>query len=389
MSVPAFIDIAEADQTTELRQYLKSFGAEISEENSDGGLLNDLRQIIEACEVCLKEANNEAELESVLNSIMSLILLIPVDKSEGLVLALCEKLVKYPAGDKHAGARIRVLSNLFHGLGERSNYRYHVYTSMIKLATACDLLSAIPTDLDQIKEWVAQWDIPTQKVQNILRLLYEAFVAAKQSEQATKTMIELLGTYTKENASQARDDAQKCIVTCLADPGTYLLDHFLTLKPVKFLEGEPIHNLLTIFVSGKLSHYLDFYQKHKDFVNSLGLSHEENLLKMRILTFMQMAEGKKEIDLDTIQQEMQIGEEEVEPFIIDVVRTKAVRVKIDQIQRKVLISTTTHRTFGKQQWQQLREELEYWQSSISRVRNSLHSLSTLASQQAQQPSQQA
>lgn len=31
------------------------------------------------------------------------------------------------------------------------------------------------------------------------------------SEQATKVMIELLGTYTEDNASQARDDAQRSV----------------------------------------------------------------------------------------------------------------------------------------------------------------------------------
>lgn len=42
-------------QAAELRAYLKSKGAEISEENSEGGLHIDLAQIIEACDVCLKE----------------------------------------------------------------------------------------------------------------------------------------------------------------------------------------------------------------------------------------------------------------------------------------------------------------------------------------------
>lgn len=51
-------------------------------------------------------------------------------------------------------------------------------------------------------------------------------------------MLEMLATYTKENASQAREDAQRCIVASLADPNIYLLDHLLPLKPVKFLEGE-------------------------------------------------------------------------------------------------------------------------------------------------------
>ena len=51
-------------------------------------------------------------------------------------------------------------------------------------------------------------------------------------------MVMLLGTYTTENASQAREEAQRCIVASLADPQTFLLDHLLQLKPVKFLEGE-------------------------------------------------------------------------------------------------------------------------------------------------------
>ena len=38
---------------------------------------------------------------------------------------------------------------------------------------------------------------------------------------------------------------------------------------------------------------------------------------MRILTLMQMAETRSEIDFDTIQQEMRLGSDEVEPFIID------------------------------------------------------------------------
>lgn len=91
------------------------------------------------------------------------------------------------------------------------------------------------------------------------------------SELASKVMIELLGTYTDENASYAREDAIKCIVTALADPNTFLLDPLLSLKPVRFLEGELIYDLLTIFVSEKLSSYQTFYNNHKEFVHSQGI----------------------------------------------------------------------------------------------------------------------
>ena len=56
-------------QAAELRAYLKSKGAEISEENSEGGLHIDLAQIIEACDVCLKE--DDKVLEIVMNSTVS------------------------------------------------------------------------------------------------------------------------------------------------------------------------------------------------------------------------------------------------------------------------------------------------------------------------------
>lgn len=84
-------------------------------------------------------------------------------------------------------------------------------------------------------------------------------------------MIELLGTYTDENASHAREDAIKCIATALADPNTFLLDPLLSLKPVKFLEGELIHDLLNIFVSEKLDSYQVFYESHKEFIHSQGI----------------------------------------------------------------------------------------------------------------------
>lgn len=48
-----------------------------------------------------------------------------------------------------------------------------------------------------------------------------------------------------------------------------------------------------------------------------GLSHEQNLKKMRLLTFMQLAEGKKEVEFEQIQKEMELNEDDVEDFIIE------------------------------------------------------------------------
>ncbi|XP_009332851.1 PREDICTED: eukaryotic translation initiation factor 3 subunit M [Pygoscelis adeliae] len=356
----------------ELRAYLKSKGAEISEENAEGGLHVDLAQIIEVCDVCLKE--DDKDVESVMNSVVSLLLILEPDKQEALIESLCEKLVKFREGERPS-LRLQLLSNLFHGMDKNTPVRYTVYCSLLKVASSCGAIQYIPTELDQVRKWISDWNLGTEKKHTLLRLLYDVLVDCKKSDTAAKVMVELLGSYTEDNASQARVDAHRCIVRALKDPNTFLFDHLLALKPVKFLEGELIHDLLTIFVSAKLASYVKFYQNNKDFIDSLGLLHEHNMAKMRLLTFMGMAVENKEISFDTMQQELQIGADDVEAFVIDAVKTKMVYCKIDQTQRKVVVSHSTHRTFGKQQWQQLYDTLNTWKQNLNQVKNSLLSLS--------------
>jgi translation initiation factor 3 subunit M len=246
------------------------------------------------------------------------------------------------------------------------------------MAGQADLLHVVNPKLDDVKVWMVKWGVGVAKVQALLRLLHEAFLECKQSERATKVMLELLSTYTEETASEAHSDAQRCIVTCLSDPNTLLLDHLLSLKPVRFLEGKPIHNLLTIFVSGRLAQYLEFAKVNKDFINSIGLNHEQSVHKMRVLSFMSLAETSSEISFDTVQREMQLQPDEVESFIIDVVRTKSVQARIDQMSRRVIVSGSSHRTFNKQQWQLLRDQLESWQRSLGQI---LGNLQTITQQQ--------
>lgn len=120
--------------------------------------------------------------------------------------------------------------------------------------------------------------------------LFDIYDLVFYSEAAAKVMVELLGSYTEDNASQARVDAHRyefvslfltlswsqfhshclccltnacvsvpaflrCIVRALKDPNTYLFDHLLALKPVRFLEGELIHDVSKYFL---FMHHLFF-----------------------------------------------------------------------------------------------------------------------------------
>lgn len=57
-----------------------------------------------------------------------------------------------------------------------------------------------------------------------------------------------------------------------------------------------------------------------------GLNHAQNQKKMRLLTFMQLAENSSEIAFETIQKELNIGENDVEAFIIEGEKGLSIRI---------------------------------------------------------------
>ena len=82
---------------------------------------------------------------------------------------------------------------------------------------------------------------------------------------------------------------------------------------------------------------------------------------------------RSEITFEEIQSSIQIGEEEVEEFLMDVIMTKLVRAKLAQDSGVVYVSSTMHRTFGPGEWQQLHQLLSSV-TCMSRHRYNLNNL---------------
>lgn len=368
MHVPTFIVLSPVEQCEQLENYLKELDPSLSFTAVDRLLFaSNLKEVVSALGI-VQTLTKEADVESVLNSVVTLLFELPLNQEENktLITTFASNLAD-STNDKLASVGLRVVKNLHDGLFESLDLQYVTYMAMVKLACRARKLAEVFNNLESIKKKYPVEKIGLEKAQNLYRLLNTSALDCGKGELASQVMIELLSTYTEDNASQAEKDAVTCITSSLKDPNTFLMDHLLTLKPVLFLEGKPIFDLLTIFVSEKLQNYIDFYNKHKQFVESLGLNHEQNLQKMRLLTFMQMAEGQKEISYDTIKDELKVSQDEVEPFVFDVLRTQLVRAKIDQLNKKVLVQSTMHRTFGRPQWEQLRSVLSSWKDNFAHV----------------------
>uniref|UniRef100_H2Z021 Eukaryotic translation initiation factor 3 subunit M n=1 Tax=Ciona savignyi TaxID=51511 RepID=H2Z021_CIOSA len=369
MSVPAFIDLTETDQIAELQQYLKSRDIKVVEE---GELFNDVKQLIISTAEIWKDTDGK-DIEGVVNSILSLLFVIPIAQGSELVDLLCEQLFVGAENGK-APVSLNLLHNLFHGYPSKTAFLYKVYCTWLKVAKISRSIHLVPTNLKELTSWLESWDVGEEGKQNVLRLLYEAQMTCGRNKDASPTMVALLQSYTEDNASKAREDAIRCITKALADPNTYLFNELLTLKPITFLEGELLHDLLNIFVSGNIKEYDEFYKANKDFVESIGLSHASNTRKMRLLSLVDTLGSAREITFRDIETRLDIPEAEVEAFIIDAIQSKLVRGRIDHVNSKVIVSQSCQRTFGRAQWEELATRLGQWRDNINQVHKKLQTV---------------
>jgi len=367
-SLPVFIDLPEKEQAGEIRQYLMSAGADLSE-NSKESIHEELSCLLGACDIWLKSAS-DADLEAVMNSFISLILYCTFD--EKLTRKFISKLTDFGANVNNALLRIKVLNNLFVGLPITNPLRYDVYIGQLRLASRFGQTNNIMTSLSQVKTWLKTWGVDMEQRRVCYRELHAALKDQQRGEEATKVMLELLSTYDETSAVLAKEDAQKCVLDFIMKPDVFIMDHLLKLKPVTTLAGEPIYRLLEIFVSGVLADYLEFYEVNKEWVSQAGLDHDANIHKMRILTTLSLSVQEKEISFRDLRGILGFtDDDDIEEYIIDLIKSKLIHAKMDQMNGKMIIRSSSVRTFGREEWQQLEYKLETWFSNMQSIRSSL------------------
>ena len=98
---------------------------------------------------------------------------------------------------------------MFHGLISTSKDRYTVHIHLAKCSLQVKNLQYLPFNLQVVKKYLQTWNSKTEEIQVLYRLLFEALSQMNDSQNSLKVVTELLGTYSKENASKSRDDAHR------------------------------------------------------------------------------------------------------------------------------------------------------------------------------------
>lgn len=148
--------------------------------------------------------------------------------------------------------------------------------------------------------------------------------------------------------------------------------HDLTALPTiqALSDSHPIYSELLEVVSEKeLEDYNDFRDEHDGFIEDEGIDNSKLHRKMRLLTLASLAAStnSRELEYKRISKALQVPSEDVEMWVIDVIRAGLVEGKLSQQKQMFLVHRTTYRVFGEKQWREVATRLDTWKESLRGV----------------------
>ncbi|RKO85216.1 hypothetical protein BDK51DRAFT_22618 [Blyttiomyces helicus] len=312
-----------------------------------------------------------SDFESVYNLLIALVKDAAPEAVPKLVKSIAQTIAESSA--ERAQMKLKVLSNLYNNVDTSSPARYDVFIAIITVAAKSDELDVIVPTLPALDTWIAQWGI-TVAQKRALYLLLSSKLGESEAYQRESYQYALKHLITFDGADaaavkSAKDHAVAAIKTAITLPEVLSFEDLFRIQAVQALKGTKLFDLLKIFLEESLDAYRAFVKKNAGFVEKEGLSEEDNTRKMRLLSVASLAAShvQGEVDYDTIAKVLDIEVDEVEIWIIDVIRAGLIDAKMNQLRRTMIVSRSTHRVFTEEQWQQLGEKLTAWRSNLKEV----------------------
>ena len=280
-----------------------------------------------------------------------------------------------PTAMERSVIKYRILTNMFNMLPPPSPLRRRVFEVLLALVSANDDMDFLETALQSVPHWLAQWDVSVQEKHECLSRIAEALVApecgpsyndkAYEFELLHLRFISAEPSLTNEVRHAA---AERAIAHILRLPKLYEMEELLHVPVTLELASSPVLSLLKIMVGGSRVDFESWAQtsEARDAMHRLQLNEEQLLHKMRLLDLASLCARSvsAEVSYEDLAQALHVPVDEVESWVIDVIRAGLVSGKLSQVQRTFRVYRSTYRSFEKAQWEALEQRLTRWQSSI-------------------------
>lgn len=325
-------------------------------------------------------------MEGLFNLLVTLVVRNFADEERtALLLHLVQRVgdTSSPSASDRSVIKYRVLANIFNALPPASPLRLDVFDALLSLASANGDLDFLQAALESLPTWLAQWDVPAEKKHACLSSVASALQAPECGPEWVVKAYQfalLHLRYISAEASLSRDvrhsAAEKIIADVLRLPKLFEMEEMLHVPVTLELDGQPIFALLKIFVAGTHADLEQWVSQNKAVLERLALAYDALSRKMHLLDLATLCARSvsAEVSYADIAQVLNVSYDEVESWVIDVIRAGLVSGKLSQVKQSFRVYRSTHRTFEKPQWESLEQRLTQWQKSIQTLLSTIGSM---------------
>ncbi|KAH8148654.1 uncharacterized protein LAJ45_07365 [Morchella importuna] len=362
------------DQILEMAQYIDT-------RKGSQALAPELEALIEAGdkETALKKI---VDASSVLSSapekeyIPAYNLLIHLIRSStelpNLLPTVLQNLATPPPTSPHNGPALSIhaLSTIFNVLPADSKLRYPVLKTTLKLTSDCGMYETLQPQLKNVEKWVGEWGSSPEEIRELYLSIADTAEKFGDNDEFYTFLFKALQTIPAADAAteQARALALRLVKAGVNIPSRLEFDDLIALDAVqKLANTDPeAFALLEVFIGGDLEDYEEFNDEHDGWVDDNGIDHPIAFRKIRLLTLASLASQapNRELPYNIIARRLHIPSEEVELWVIDVIRAGLVEGKLSQLNQTFLIHRSTYRSFGKHEWEEVAGRLDIWRQSL-------------------------
>ncbi|KAJ1798231.1 hypothetical protein LPJ59_002633 [Coemansia sp. RSA 2399] len=341
----------------------------------------------------------EDKLEAVYNQLFGVV----TDAEDVQLEAVAEEIAQDVAGNAESGAGgLRVLNNLFNVLVgvegvESGHARAAVFEAMVALAARTQLLAmTIVPVIGRLPAMFGEWGLAASERVRVLMEVRQALDAAKLSSEAYEAELVLLDVVDAQSDAERAAEVAASAIVRFANVGAVCdLDALASLGSVQELSKSgrlgDAGALLEALLASSFKQWREFAAANTAMLQRLGVDVDKASDKMRLLTVASVAAENlgSDVPFSTVAQAIEVDEDDVEVWVIDVIRAGLIQGKMNQVSRTVIPTRTTYRQFGADQWKAVGEQLDQWKQSLEQLLPVITNAKLVAQQQAMQMAGQA
>ncbi|KAK9449433.1 uncharacterized protein V1518DRAFT_415995 [Limtongia smithiae] len=349
--------------TTEVLELFGEDEDEDEDESTPKNIEAAITLVVDAAGVLAGPGLQVRDFESLFN-LLVYVSVLSVNNADH-VLKLLDLLAHSCDTHAHSVAVISVLSNLFNLLPPSSPLRQRVFSTVVSVAAKTGNTALLLPQLKQLPQWVEEWELsPAEHVALLTSIAAE--IETVDLRASLKYMLEAHTIAAASNVVVGPESAKAVVLLALREAAFLDYGAVLSLSPAVDAD---LLALLTIFVSGVLTDFRAFETSHPGFLEANRLETDALTSKIRLLTLSTLAATSPNLTVPykTIATALEIEDEEIELWIIDVIRAGLLQGKMSQLEQKFFVHGVVPRTFGIKDWQDIGRRLDVWKTSLSDV----------------------